>query len=394
MPILEHDIPAQRTTSLIFVWLLMAISGFVMIEPSPFELLGAVIVVTFFAFGLRIPKNIGMAVVCLGLFIVLSIPAAINSDDVTTAFKPIGIRFYLITLWLFLSCLIYENPKRILPVLLNGYAVGAVIVVIIGAMAYFGVIPNPESFLKNSRVKSTFKDPNVFGPYLVPMFMLYFSRLERGETHWLFNGIMLVIFTVGLLLSFSRGAWLNLGLAMLTYLSIRLLTLSQPQELTRLLRIGFAALIAGAILIGWLINTDAIADLFKERAHVVQGYDVNERFATQMKAVNSILQTPLGIGPGQVEIPFGIVPHNVYLFILTECGWFAGTAFVVFLVITLKRGLEFTLYRSEMQLIGLVIFSCIVSTQLQSFFIDSTHWRHLYILYGMMWGLILHYERS
>ena len=181
---------------------------------------------------------------------------------------------------------------------------------------------------------------------------------------------------------------------MLTYLSIRLLTLSQPQELTRLLRIGFAALIAGAILIGWLINTDAIADLFKERAHVVQGYDVNERFATQMKAVNSILQTPLGIGPGQVEIPFGIVPHNVYLFILTECGWFAGTAFVVFLVITLKRGLEFTLHRSEMQLIGLVIFSCIVSTQLQSFFIDSTHWRHLFILYGMMWGLILHYERS
>lgn len=356
--------------------------------------MGAVIVVISFAFGLRIPRSISIAVVCWGLFLVLSIPAAIISDDVTTAFKPLGIRFYLITLWLYLSCLIYENPKRILPVLLNGYAVGAVIVVIIGALAYFGVIPDAESYLKNSRVKSTFKDPNVFGPYLVPMFMLYFSRLERGESHWLINGILLAVFSVGLLLSFSRGAWLNLGLAMLTYVSLRLLTLSEPRELTRLLRIGFAALIAGSILIGWLINTDAIADLFQERAHVVQGYDVDERFATQMKAVNSILKTPLGIGPGQVEIPFGIVPHNVYLFILTECGWFSGTAFIAFLVITIKRGLTFCVHRTDMQLTGLVIYSCIISTQLQSFFIDSTHWRHLFILYGMMWGLILHYERK
>lgn len=394
MSVVESEIVHRRTISLAFVWLLMAISGFVMIEPSPFELLGASLVVMFFAFGMKIPKGIGLAVIFWVLFLIFNIIAAIQSPDPLVSVKPIGIRFFLISVWLFLTCLIYENPKRFLPIIWSGYAAGAFVVVIIGILAYMGKIPNADQFLLYGRVKSTFKDPNVYGPYLVPVFLLYLSRLESGkDTHLVINIIMLSVITVGLLLGFSRGSWLNLGISLMTYVLIRLMTLKETKELSRLVIMGAIALVVSSFLIGWLLSTSAVSDLFQERAHVVQGYDVTERFATQLKAIRAILINPLGFGPGHIEVPFGIVPHNVYLYILVECGWFAGVAYVAFVILTLIKGFKFCLRRTEIQLSALVILSSILGTQIQSFFIDSTHWRHLYILYGMMWGVMLGYNK-
>lgn len=395
MSVLENNIPSHRTVSLGFVWLLMMISGFVMFEPAPFELLGLCLIIVYFASGMSIPKGIGLAIIFWVIFLIFNILAGILSPDPSLAFKPIGIRFFLALIWVFLASLIAENPKRFLPILWNGYAVGAIIIILIGALAYLGKIPNAEEFLMAGRVKSTFKDPNVYGPYLVPLFMLYLSRLESGEnSHFIVNVIMLAIVAIGLLLGFSRGSWLNLGLAMMIYMAIRLVTLKQQRELTRLIFMGALALVVGSILIGWLISTSAINDMFQERAHVVQGYDVTERFVTQMKAVHAILENPMGIGLGQAELQFSIVPHNVYLFIFSECGWGAGIAYLAFVFLTIWKGVIFCLRRTEIQLVSLVILSCIVSTQLQSFFIDSTHWRHLYILYGMMWGVILNHEHT
>lgn len=394
MSLLENEVRERRTTSLGFVWLLIALSGFVMFEPSPFELLGAVLLVISFAFGMRIPKGIEMALVFWAIFLIFNIIAGIQSPDPSMSIKPIGIRFFLVAVWLFLTCLICENPKRFLPIIWNGYAVGAFFVVVIGALAYTGKIPNADQFLLFGRVKSTFKDPNVYGPYLVPVFMIYLSRLESGkDSHFLINTMMLGTITVGLLLGFSRGSWLNLGLAMMAYLGIRLVTLKESKELSRLMIMGALALVVGSFLIGWLISTSAVSDLFQERAQVVQGYDVNERFAAQIKAVNAILEHPLGIGPGQADIQFGIVPHNVYLYLFSECGWISGTAYIAFVILTLWKGFFFSLRKTEIQLSALVIFSCIFSTQLQSFFIDSTHWRHLFILYAMMWGVMLGYDK-
>jgi len=394
MPPLENENRARRTISLGFIWLLIALSGFVMFEPSPFDLLGAILLVVSFAFGMRIPKGIEKAIIFWTVFLIFNIFAGILGSDPYLSIKPIGIRFFLVAIWLFLACFIYENPERFLPVIWSGYTVGAFFVVLIGILAYTGNIPNPDQFLLFDRVKSTFKDPNVYGPYLVPVFMISLSRLESGkDSHFLMNSLMLCTFTIGILLSFSRGAWLNLALAIFTYLAIRLVTLRESKEFSRLVIMGALALVVASFLIGWLISTSAISDLFLERAQVVQSYDLNERFSTQVKAINAILDHPLGIGPAQAKIQFGIEPHNVYLHIFSECGWISGTAYVAFVVLTLWKGFLFCLRKTEIQLSSLVVFSSILSTQLQSFLIDSTHWRHLFVLYAMMWGSMLGYDK-
>ena len=390
----ENDYQDQRTISLAFVWLLIVISGFVMVEPSPFELYGAVLVIISFTFGMRIPKGIGLAIIFWVVFLVFNIISSVQSADPSMAIKPVGIRFFLILIWLFITCFVYENPKRFLPLIWSGYAFGAFIVVLIGILAYMGKIPNSDQYLLFGRVKSTFKDPNVYSPYLTPVFMIYLSRLESGkDSHIFINVIMLTTISVGLLLGFSRGSWLNLGLAMMAYLIIRLVTMKESKELSRLIGMGVIALIIGSFLMGWLISTSAISDLFQERAQVVQGYDVSERFSTQMKAMNTILELPLGFGPGQTILRYGSMPHNVYLHLFSESGWISGLAYVSFVILTIWKGFIFCLRKTEIQLSALVVFSCILSTQLQSFFIDSHHWRHLFILYGMMWGAMLGYDK-
>jgi len=392
---LENEIYKQRTISLGMVWLLVAISGFVMFEPSPFELFGAVLVFGSFAFGMRIPKGVGLPIIFWAIFLICNIISSIQSLDPSMSVKPIGIRFFLIATWLFITCFVYENPKRFLPVIWSGYAFGAFFVVLIGALAYTGNIPNADQYLLFGRVKSTFKDPNVYGPFLTPVFLIYLSRLESGkDSHFVINITMLATVSIGLLLGFSRGSWLNLGMALMIYLIIRLLTLNETKELSRLLGMGILSLIFGSFLIGWLISTSAVSELFQVRAQVVQGYDVTERFATQLKAINTILDYPLGIGPGQTILHYASMPHNVYLHLFSESGWGSGLAYVSFVILTLWKGLIFCLRKTEIQLTSLVIFASLLSTQLQSFFIDSHHWRHLFILYGMMWGAMLGYDKS
>ncbi len=390
----ENDYQDQRTISLGFVWFLIAISGFVMIEPSPFELYGAVLVIISFAFGMRIPKGVGLAIIFWAVFLIFNIISSVQSLDPSMAIKPVGIRFFLIAIWLFITCFVYENPKRFLNLIWSGYAFAAFFVVLIGILAYAGKLPNSDQFLLFGRVKSTFKDPNVYAPFLTPVFMIYLSRLESGkDSHIFINIIMLAVVSVGLLLGFSRGSWLNLGMAMMFYLAIRLVTLKESKELSRLIGMGVLALIIGSFLMGWLISTSAINELFQERAHVVQGYDVTERFSTQMKAINTIIELPLGFGPGQTILRYGSMPHNVYLHLFSESGWISGLAYLSFVILTIWKGLLFCLRKTEIQLSALVIFSSILSTQLQSFFIDSHHWRHLFILYGMMWGAMLGYDK-
>lgn len=377
--------------TLYLTWLLMFVSGFVLIEPSPFELLGLCLLGFAIVSGLNFPKGLGTIASIYGLYLVFSLPGSLLAPDSSATFKPLFIRTFLGLIMLYLASLIFANPKRNFSVLMNGYVLGCVIVCAMGILAYFQVMPSADTFLMHSRVKSTFKDPNVFGPYLVPVMVYLFYRLESNIGRWYINLLFFSIALVALLLSFSRGAWVNLILAMSFYIALRFFTMRSFKDVDRLIKFAIFGLVVAIILLGYLLSTDIVGDLFRERAKL-QGYDVNERFHAQQKAIEYIYMTPLGIGLKQSELPIGIVPHNVYLYIFLEAGWLAGTFFITFILMTIYRAFKFCLLRTEMQFVGFVLLGCLISTFLQSFLIDSTHWRHIYILLGFMWGLILHYE--
>ncbi len=376
--------------------LLMALGSLVFVEPAPYDILAIALFVGLLAYGLRIPRELHSATVLLGLFVAGNILAAAATPDPLQALRSLSIRTYMVLAWLLLTSLIVLNPERMLRALWAGYLVAAVIAVGWGCLEYFGLIKG-ELWQGGLRAKGPFKDPNVFGPFIVPAAVYCLLRLTRaGGLRTLVFGPLLLFFLFGVLLSFSRGAWINMLLS--TGLFV-MLSIAYTKTLRGRLNWLLAGLLASALLVALItsaVSVESIGERFFQRAVLTQKYDTASggRFASQAAAINSISENPIGVGPGRSAVEFGLEPHNLYLHILVEGGWLAGFGFLSFLFLTgfqLIRAIRNTRsFRGE----TIAVFACLIGVLFQSLFIDSTHWRHLWLLFAVAWALIIVCRRS
>ena len=181
------------------------------------------------------------------------------------------------------------------------------------------------------RATGLFKDPNVFGPFLVPALVYLLSRLSGARLRQAVP-LLGVVLMVGLamLLSFSRGAWFNLGVATAIYGALYMLTVRNNRARLRfavLAAMGIAALLALVVV---ALQFDAVSGLASERL-LDQGYDEGPegRFGGQQKASGLILQYPLVLGAQQfVPHYHREEPHNVYLTMFLNTGWLGGLLFI------------------------------------------------------------------
>jgi len=387
--------------SLPLLWLLLAVSSIVFFEPAPYDLLGIGLLLLFFGLGLRIPAGSGHVIVLLGIFLLGNLISSLFADDPLTTWKANWIRFYMIATWLMFTSLVYENPQRVLPVLWNGYIFAAIMAVCIGLLGYFGLGAIVEQVVEHAddaggRVRALFKDPNVYGPFLVPVALYSLFRLESTSGIAKFRFMALFVLLVyGILISFSRGSWLNLGVSLSLYFVLRLMTLRSARDKGRLLLVGVTVIAISAMVLGWLLSTENTQTQFSQRAVLVQTYDVGEggRFTNQLRVLKEGLANPIGIGPGQSDRHFGVAAHNLYLHVLIEAGWIGAFGFYGFLFLTLVNGFRFAFQPSGIQGVYIATLACTVGILVQSLFIDSTHWRHLYLLFAMLWGPLLAWQR-
>jgi O-antigen ligase len=383
--------------SLPLLWLLLAVSSIVFFEPAPYDLLGIGLLFIFFGLGLRIPAGIGYVAVLLGIFLFGNLISSLFADDPSSTWRANWIRFYMVATWLMFTSLVYENPQRVLPVLWSGYIFAAVMAVCIGLLGYFGFGALVEQVVEHAddaggRVRALFKDPNVFGPFLVPVAIYSLAKLEATSSNAKFRFLGLFMLLVyGILISFSRGSWLNLGVSLLFYFILRLLTLRSARQKGRLLLVGATLAAISTMAFGWLISTEKTQLQLSQRAVLVQPYDIGEggRFTNQLRVLQEGVANPIGIGPGQSDRHFGIAAHNLYLHVLIEAGWIGAFGFYAFVFLTLMKSFRFAFQPSEIQGVYIATLACTVGILVQSFFIDSTHWRHLYLLFAMLWGPLL-----
>ncbi len=380
--------------SLVLLWLLMAVSSIVFFEPAPYDLLGIALLLVFFGLGLRIPAGLGTAGYLLGIFLLANFIASALAPDPAASFRSLAVRTYMLAFWILFISLIYEDPRRVLRVLFSGYMVAAIIAVTAGVLGYYRLVPYTEQLLEFGRVRSLFKDPNVYGPFLVPVALYAVARLE-GASHmkkfFLTGAFGFLMF--GILISFSRGSWLNLAIALFLYFLLRLLTQRSRRLRRRMLLQGSAVAALAVLFLGWAINTDSIQSMVERRAKL-QYYDLAEergRFNRQLTVIKRALVRPVGIGAGQStqEYNFGKEPHNIYLQVLIEAGWIGALAFYGFLLLTLWKSIQFVFQPSELQAVYTAVFACVVGLLSQSLFVDSTHWRHMYLLLAVLWGPLL-----
>jgi O-antigen ligase len=239
-------------------------------------------------------------------------------------------------------------------------------------------------------VRGLFKDPNVYGPYLVPVALFALTR-SAGAVGWRSKAAFFSLFLVtvaAILLCFSRACWINFAVALVVFFAGQLLLPGAARQVRRRLRVAAVAVAVSAVAVVLLLNIPAARDMLAQRitSSGLQNYD-RVRFATQSLALETAEQRPLGIGPGQSEVLFNYSTHSMYLRVLSENGAGALIALLIFIGATITRSITL-IRRAENQWlreINVVVLATIAGHLVNSFVIDTVHWRHIWFIYSLPW---------
>ncbi|PPE79987.1 hypothetical protein C3941_11350 [Kaistia algarum] len=368
---------------------LVFLSGFVMFEPAPSDLLLCLVVLVWSFFGLRFTRPMLPMIVLLVVYVVggllsftqLSSFQKPTTYMATTAFLAISAVFY--------CAVLQEDTERRLAVIEKSYIAAAILCALIGILAYFGAIPGSSLFTLYDRAKGPFKDPNVFGPFLVlPLVVLARSILTRPilRSGWAIPGALVLI--AGIFLSFSRAAW---GMAVLALVVTALIIFINERATSRRLRM-LAALAAGALLVMLLlliaISIPAVQDIFVQRFKLVQDYDASRlgRFERHIIGFFLIQEHPLGLGPFQFGLAMGEDEHNMWLKGFTVYGWLGGFAYITLALWTLVIATPLIFLKRAWTPFIQCVYAVYIGHLMIHNVIDNDHWRHLFLIYGLLWG--------
>lgn len=379
------------------VWLVGASVAIVFIEPSPYELATLAGSLVFFATGLRMRL---VFIPLLLLLFLLNVGYSISAIDVID--RP-GVTNWIATSWymavtvIFFAMVISEDTAARLDMLRRGLVVGAMIAAIAGIAGYFNLVPGGRDLLTlYDRARGTFKDPNVFGAFLVlPALFALQSVVSDKFGKSLRNTIAFGILSLAILLSFSRAAWGMLIVTSGFMLALMVLTSRSQSQRSRIVVMALVAMVLGAALVAVLLSLDSIADMFKQRASFDQSYDEGRfgRFGRHILGAEMALGLPFGIGPLQFTRYFPEDTHNSYLNAFMSGGWLSGVCYPALVFVTVLTGFRYVFVRVPWQRTYLAIFAAFLGTVGESFIIDTDHWRHFWMMLGALWGLFVAAER-
>ncbi|MEL7049334.1 MAG: O-antigen ligase family protein, partial [Pseudomonadota bacterium] len=323
----------------------------------------------------------------------LSFLASGFSSDLRATVIFTAVSLYLYLSMFLIAAFVARRPIAHTQLVLSAWSFAALVAASAGLIGYFSLLPGAyELFTKFGRAAGTFKDPNVFGPFLVVPALYALNRVfESPLRHALVPLVMTGVLSLAVLLSFSRGAWVNLALAVLIFGYLSFVLAPTVRQRLRILGLFLAGLITVSFMLAVAVQVPKIASLLGERATLTQSYDVGPhgRFGGQSKAIDLILDHPFGIG----ALEFGTVyhnegVHNVYLNMVLNAGWLGGGLFIIMTALTIILGLRHLLKASATRPMFVVLFSAFVAHVIEGFIVDTDHWRHYYVIMGMMWGLM------
>src|SRR5436190_20531904 len=180
-------------------------------------------------------------------------------------------------------------------------------------------------------------------------------------------------------------------------LALMVLTSRSQAKRSRIIVMAAVAVIIGAALVAVLLSLDSVAQMFKQRASFDQSYDEGRfgRFGRHILGAEMALDLPFGIGPLQFIRYFPEDTHNSYLNAFMSGGWVSGVCYPALVFITALNGFRYIFVRAPWQRAYLAVFAAYLGTVGESFIIDTDHWRHFWMMLGLMWGMYVaaeHYK--
>jgi O-antigen ligase len=390
-PPLRRSRPVPAEISLLHgaLFLTILISPFVFIEPSPYEAAAAILGFICIIAPVAVDRKLLPLILLLALWIVGGLIALVPVAHKDNAIQFAAVSVFLAFTAFIYACLFTQDCMRRLALLRSAYIVAGTVVAVIGIIGYFELFPGAgKMFLEAGRAKGTFKDPNVFGPFLIFPILLLLHRLLNDRIG--FHLVPLLIMLLALFLSFSRGAWFHFILSAAIMAGLTFVTTTSLRARFRLVAMVVIALAICFALAIVLLSFDAVGDMFEERAKLLQSYDAGTdrgRFALQAVAVDAILEYPFGLGPFEFSARYGTQQHNVYLQAFLVYGWLGGVSYLVLVLLTLGLGLRSVFAATPWQPVMIVCVATFAGVAAEGVVIDTDHWRHFFLLLGMIWGL-------
>ncbi len=372
--------------------LLGALQGVVAWEPAPVDLLWIIWGLGALATGKaawgrfrRYPVLTGS----IGVFLVGNILSLAGSGPKGWALSYLVITLYCVSL--FGSVVTLGKNLRAMEWLRGGLIAAAMLNATVAILSLMGVEPIASMFSQYGRVQGLFKDPNVLGPFLTAGYLLL-ADVAREEYKFpirlAITAAELLLIT-GIVLTQSRAAIATLLLSMIAYWGARTYT---HRGLAGVAKLATRVL----VLVGVVAVLYQISAVRADRLSMLKEYDSNLRFPVQAAGIKLALSRPLGIGPGGFEQHMPLSAHSLYVRTLTENGWigFVGLGGVT----------GFTLWvlwkrvRDSTPLVGGPSFHALlawwVGVLANSAVIDSIHWRHFWLLLGLIWSQIMRHDEE
>jgi O-antigen ligase len=375
---------------MVAVWIFTG--GLVLFEPSPYELTFLIVLPLAFVAGMGLYRStFGLLAMLIG-FTPFALIACFQ-----VRFTPINdaLIFSIVTIFLlltayFIANYVAEDTERRMRLVMRAYTAVAMVSAVVGTLAYLGLMPGADIFLRYGRAKAAFNDPNVFGPFLVlpAMYALQRLLLAPGRTAIIAGGIYMVLF-VGVFVSFSRAAWGHFALSSLIVLVLCFWLEAAARDKVRIMIMSLLGAAMLVVALAGLLSIPSVASLFEQRA-AGQNYDSGEtgRFGRQGYAFELALDHPLGIGPHEFRnLRIIEEPHNVYVTVLHVYGWGGGAIYYLLIILTLWRGVAALTRPSPYRLMMIPLIATFTMLVGESAIIDSDHWRHYYLLIGLIWGI-------
>lgn len=364
------------------------LGGFVLFEPAPYELYMAGLIAVWALFGLRISKYAAILLTLLVLFNVGGLISMGVMGDLYQTPLYLAVSLFLAFTAVFFVAIVEGDHTRYRLIVL-GWVAAALVTGTLGIAGYFHLFPGADKFTLYDRASGAFADPNVFGPFLVLPAIWLFHRLLTGNPLLLpVTAGAFVLIVAAIFFSFSRGAW---GLfAMSAVLLMIALFLRSQSSLFRL-RLALMAVLAISILVAAILvalQLPGVADFFAMRARLVQEYDGGHlgRFARFGIGFQMAIEHPLGIGPLNFGRMLGEDTHNIWLKTLMDYGWLGFTSFLTMVLWTIVGGFRILFRERPWQPYLLCAYVVFLGHLGLGTVIDMDHWRHFYLLIGLIWG--------
>lgn len=366
------------------------LAGFVIREPAPYELYMVALLPVWALMGLRLSRGIMPLVVLIVVFNIGGFLSMMTMAELRDTPLYIAVSLFLGFTAIFFAAVLEARPALFRP-MFHAWVIGATGTSILGVLGYFHAFPGAEMFTLYGRAAGAFQDPNVFGPYLVaPAFYLIHRLITGPVSRMPLIAVPLLIISFGIFMSFSRGAWGLFGIGTIVLVGMLFLQDTSPLFRLRVLIMTGVALVLLILAIVIALQIPSIAELFETRAKIVQDYDGARlgRFARHAIGFEMAMEHPLGIGPLNFGLIFGEDTHNIWLKALMDYGWLGFASYFLLIMWTLGSGFRILFRQRPWQPFFMCAYSALLGHVLLGTVIDTDHWRHFYILLGMVWGVI------